>query len=522
MSLKERLKSSEILVAPGVYDGLTAAIAAEAGFEALYLSGAAVAYTRLGRPDIGLTSVTEMTETMALIRDRVDLPVIVDADTGFGNALNAQRTMRFYERTGASALQVEDQTFPKRCGHLSDKSLIPKGEMVGKIAAMADARASEETLIVARTDAVAVEGFDAALERANEWLAERFELPFSVVTDFDYPGHSRRRMHGLPTRSGQELVDRLRTACEAEAIDIVCNRRAVTLFRDGERITGVEVEGPDGTERIGCGTLVLACNGFGGNRDMVAAHMPDIEGAVWFGHDGNKGDAVHWGQALGTETLHLGAYQGHGNVATPHGILISWAVITSGGIQVNTDGRRFWDESQGYSEAARAVLAQPGGVAWAIFDARIAEIARQFQDFKDAEQVGAVLSAGSITELAETCGLPVDALKKTFGSIPKGGIDEFSRTFTEPSLEPPFMAVKVTGALFHTQGGLSVTSDARVKLKDGTITPNLFAAGGAAVGVSGSGDRGYLSGNGLLAAVVLGRIAGQHAAQQTRMELTDA
>ena len=178
MSLRKRLRAPEILIAPGVYDGLTAAIAAESGFEALYLSGAAVAYTRLGRPDIGLTSVTEMTETMALIRDRVDLPVIVDADTGFGNALNAQRTMRLYERAGASALQVEDQTFPKRCGHLSDKSLIPMGEMVGKIAAMADARASEETLIVARTDAIAVEGFDAALERANAYVEAGADVLF--------------------------------------------------------------------------------------------------------------------------------------------------------------------------------------------------------------------------------------------------------------------------------------------------------------------------------------------------------
>ncbi len=178
MSLSVRLKASEILVAPGVYDGLTAAIAADAGFEALYLSGAAVAYTRLGCPDIGLTSVTEMTDTMALIRDRVDLPVIVDADTGFGNALNAQRTMRFYERAGASALQVEDQTFPKRCGHLSDKSLIPMGEMAGKIAAMADARVSEETLIIARTDAIAVEGFEAALERANAYVEAGADVLF--------------------------------------------------------------------------------------------------------------------------------------------------------------------------------------------------------------------------------------------------------------------------------------------------------------------------------------------------------
>ena len=170
MSLRTRLTDPRILVAPGVYDGLTAAIAEQAGFEALYLSGAAVAYTRLGRPDIGLTSVSEMADTMALIRDRVDLPVIIDADTGFGNALNAQRTMRTYERAGANALQVEDQTFPKRCGHLSDKSLIPAGEMVGKIAAMADARASDETLIIARTDAVAVEGFDAALDRAEAYV----------------------------------------------------------------------------------------------------------------------------------------------------------------------------------------------------------------------------------------------------------------------------------------------------------------------------------------------------------------
>ncbi|MBF9052076.1 carboxyvinyl-carboxyphosphonate phosphorylmutase [Roseobacter sp. HKCCD9010] len=178
MSLRARLKASEILVVPGVYDGLTSAIAAEAGFEALYLSGAAVAYTRLGRPDIGLISVTEMTETMSLIRDRVDLPVIVDADTGFGNALNAQRTMRFFERAGASALQVEDQTFPKRCGHLSDKSLIPMEEMTGKIAAIADARTSDETLIIARTDAIAVEGFDAALERANAYVAAGADVLF--------------------------------------------------------------------------------------------------------------------------------------------------------------------------------------------------------------------------------------------------------------------------------------------------------------------------------------------------------
>ncbi|MEX0280004.1 MAG: oxaloacetate decarboxylase [Arenibacterium sp.] len=178
MSLRSRLQKSSILVAPGIYDGLTAHLAEQAGFQALYLSGAAVAYTRLGRPDIGLTSVSEMTDTMALIADRVDLPVIIDADTGFGNALNAQRTMRQYERAGAAALQVEDQSFPKRCGHLKDKTLIAPAEMVGKIRAMADARANEETLIIARTDAIAVEGFEAALERAEMYLEAGADVLF--------------------------------------------------------------------------------------------------------------------------------------------------------------------------------------------------------------------------------------------------------------------------------------------------------------------------------------------------------
>jgi 2-methylisocitrate lyase-like PEP mutase family enzyme len=178
MSLRARLAEDRIVVAPGVYDGLTATLAAGASFEALYLSGAAVAYTRLGRPDIGLTSMSEMADTMALIRDRVDLPVIIDADTGFGNALNAQRTMRVYERAGASALQIEDQTYPKRCGHLADKSLIPAPEMAGKIRAMCDARANTETLVIARTDAIAVEGIEAALDRAESYLEAGADVLF--------------------------------------------------------------------------------------------------------------------------------------------------------------------------------------------------------------------------------------------------------------------------------------------------------------------------------------------------------
>lgn len=165
-NLRTQLSRPPIVVAPGIYDPLTALIATQAGFQTLYISGAAIAYSRLGRPDIGLVSISEVVETVSLIRDRVDANLIVDADTGYGNALNVERTVRLLERAGAGAIQIEDQSFPKRCGHLDDKSLVPATEMAGKIKAAVDARLSPDTLIIARTDAVAVEGFDAAIDRA--------------------------------------------------------------------------------------------------------------------------------------------------------------------------------------------------------------------------------------------------------------------------------------------------------------------------------------------------------------------
>jgi len=344
-----------------------------------------------------------------------------------------------------------------------------------------------------------------------EWLADSHGLPFSLVTDFDYPGHSRRRMHGLPTRSGQELIDTLRAQVEALDIPLICNRRANRLYSGGIRIFGAQLTLPDGsTETVGCDRLILACNGFGGNRAMVSEYMAEIDNAVWFGHDGNRGEAIHWGHALGAKTRHLGAYQGHGNVAHPHGILITWATITEGGVQVNTQGQRFWNESQGYSEAARAVLAQPDGVAWVVFDSRIADIARQFEDFKQAEKQGAVMTAETLEELAAKAGLPSDELSQTITEIPMDGVDLFGRTWGSTPLAPPFCAVKVTGALFHTQGGLEIDPlTAKVRRATQGTFDNLYAAGGAACGVSGAGDSGYLSGNGLLAAMTLGYIAGR-------------
>jgi flavocytochrome c len=372
-----------------------------------------------------------------------------------------------------------------------------------------------------KNDAAVVDAVAHGSAPLIEWLADRHGFPFEVIDNFNYPGHSAMRMHGLPTRTGQELINRLRAAAETNGITILTEAIADRLLVDKNgSIRGVELVRQDGgRETIGCKALILACNGYGGNPALVRELILEMADALYFGHPGNQGDAVTWGRALGAQLAQLGAYQGHGSVATPHNILITWAVIMQGGIQVNAEGRRFCDESRGYSEQAADVLRQPDGMAWDVFDGRIAAVARQFEDFRNAEQNGAVLRADSIEQLAELMRIPAAVFMAEWSEVEdlkaRGAQDRFGRTFApEQRCVAPFHAVKVTGALFHTQGGLAVDSDGRVKREDGTGFPNLFAAGGAAAGVSGSIAAGYLSGNGLLTATVLGQLAGKAAAKQ--------
>lgn len=196
-NLRQRLATKPILVAPGGYDALSVSLIERAGFEAAYLSGASIAYTRFGRPDIGLVGMSEVAEVITQIRDRVELPLIVDGDTGFGNALNVQRTVRAFERAGASAIQLEDQQSPKRCGHLSGKTLVTRREMVGKIRAACDARASGDFLIVGRTDALALEGLAAALDRADAYLEAGADVMFvEALPDLESMRQANRRFAG--------------------------------------------------------------------------------------------------------------------------------------------------------------------------------------------------------------------------------------------------------------------------------------------------------------------------------------
>ena len=425
---------------------------------------------------------------------------------------------------GQDVLVLERDAVPRGSTALSAGLIPAPGTRWQQTAGVVDSPELFGSDIVAKAhgepDPLLVKTVTEAIGPTLEWLADHYDLPFSLIEDFRYPGHSVCRMHGLPTRSGAELVDRLREAAAQAGVELLCDAYVTSLFAEPDgRVAGVEVERPDGSkERIGCVTLILACNGYGGNKDLVQRYIPELGNALYFGHDGNQGDALLWGQALGAGTRHLSGHQGHGSVAHPHGVLITWATITEGGLQVNLRGERFSDESHGYSEQAAVVLRQTEGLAWTIFDARIAGIARQFEDFRQAEALGAILTAETIEDLARQMSLPVETLKATFEEVNArkhaGGLDRFGRNFAgAPSLQSPYHAVRVTGALFHTQGGLVIDGDARVMRENGTALPNLFAVGGAACGVSGSKAEGYLSGNGLLSAVALGRVAGLAAAR---------
>jgi fumarate reductase flavoprotein subunit len=332
-------------------------------------------------------------------------------------------------------------------------------------------------------------------------------ITFEILDGFLYPGHSARRMHAVPERTGAALIAAMERTAMAAGADLLTEALVRELWLDGERIIGVGFERADGRlEYIACDVLILACNGFGGNLSMVRELLPPMADAAFGGHVGNDGSAIAWGRALGARLADLKAYQGHGSWVTPQGALMTWAFIMEGGVQINSQGRRFHNETQGYSEAAEFVLQQPGGMAWNVFDGPLLALARTFPDFVEAEKAGALRSAPDVAGLAALIGCDAAALAQTLAEVAPGRTDAFGRSF-QRSLQAPYFAVKVTGALFHTQGGLDVDARCHVMLDTGHPMPNLLAGGGAARGVSGDAVWGYLSGNGLLSALGGGWVA---------------
>lgn len=449
----------------------------------------------------------------------MDIPVVIVG--GGGTGLCAALAVR---DAGVDVLVIERDRQPLGTTSMSTGLIPAASSKAQKAKGVSDDAELFANDIIAKTkgkvDQALVRRLTEQSAQTVNWLMDDHDIALSLVEGFTYPGHSALRMHGMPSRSGSELMGALASACETAGVDILTDATVDALYvNSDDSIIAVAATRPDGGQDIiGCHALILACCGFAGNPEMVSQLIPELEHATFHGHPGNKGHAVKWGQQLGAALADMSAYQGHAGLAAGYGIPILWPLIAEGGVQVNRGGMRFANEASGYSEQAVKVLEQDGHVAWSIYDAKRHKVMEQFDDYQQAKAAGCLMTADTIEELAELANIDAAGLKEsieeTWAHVDSEELDRFGRSFAgKEKLAPPYYAVRVTGALFHTQGGVEVDGDARVLKTDGTPLPNLYAGGGAARGISGPSADGYLAGNGLMTATTLGRLAGEHAAK---------
>jgi fumarate reductase flavoprotein subunit len=311
----------------------------------------------------------------------------------------------------------------------------------------------------------------------------------------------------------------VRQARRSDLVDVLAPARLVDVVMGDDGVEAAVIETPNGQEHVPTRGVLLATNGFGAAKDLVKAHIPEIADAEYYGSEGSTGDALRIGERLGAGTAYLDAYQGHGALAMPAATLAGWATVMHGGFLVDRGGRRFGDETTGYSEFAAIELEKAGGAAWIVVDRRIDEACSVFQDYRDTVASGAVKWGDSVAEVAAAAGVDADGLATTLAQTVAyaggGEVDPFGRTYWERPLEEPVGLIGVKPALFHTQGGLMVDEHARVLRPDGSALPGLYASGGAAMGISGHGPGGYLAGNGLLPAFGLAYLCADHMATRS-------
>lgn len=366
-------------------------------------------------------------------------------------------------------------------------------------------------------DAPRVEALTNSAAKVLEWLTQQYKIRFDLVEGVA-PGHSLPRMHALADRGGATLLSSLYSALGTHGVRMETSAHVTDLVvDDAQRVRGVRYQRNGQLHTVGCASLILACNGFAGNSALVTQHLPDVRALPFAGHEGSQGDALLWGDALGAKLADIDGFLAHGAVVLAHRLPLPWSLMTEGAVQVNRDGERFINEHEGYSESALFVLAQPGAVAFMIYDERVHEIGLTMPNYATAVTSRIIKRGTTLRDLADQLGIQREGLEATIALVNAlafdDAADEFGREFRGTQmLLGPYYGVPVTAALLGTEGGLATDAAGRVLRKDGTPFANLLAAGGAARGVSGDAAGGYLEGNGLLSAVVGGYIAGTTAA----------
>lgn len=451
--------------------------------------------------------------------DRVPVLVLGGGACGLSAALAVR------ER-GLRAVVLERTAEPQGSTSMSSGLIPAAGSALQRAAGIDDSVQRLIDDIAQRTggtaDPAVTRACAAAAGPVIDWLAGRWGVPLEFAPNWEALGHSRSRMHRVPGGAGDDLMRHLVAAARGAGVDIVGEAHVTALFvaPDGT-LAGARAEMAGGGLRdVACTTMILATSGFGANSEMVREFLPEIAGAAYYGWDYNMGDAVRWGRALGAQLGDMDAYQGHPALADPQRISLHFEGIVAGGVQVNARGERFYDEADNPSSGGVHVLRQPGKFAFVVYGQDHYAEALTRKRTQIADDMGAIMHESTVAGLADRMGVPAAALEATLRETERlaaqGQPDRFGRRFPPGHrMRPPFHAIRVRGALFHTQGGLAVDGSARVLRSDGTPFANLFAGGGAARGISGAGARGYLPGNGLLTALCLGRIAGDTAAFQS-------
>ncbi|MGA1797224.1 FAD-dependent oxidoreductase [Sphingomonas sp. 4RDLI-65] len=427
---------------------------------------------------------------------------------------------------GAAVLLIEQDARPMGSTGMSQGLFCAAGTKAQAAAGIDDDGETFLADIMAKTrgqtDPVLARTLAFGSGPAADWLIETHGLPWAVDRGFRPAyGNSRFRVHGWRGHGGVDMVPLLHQKLAEAGVDVLLQARLTDVIADPDgRVRGVEIARPDGSvERIGCDTLILASGGFAANHAMVAKFMPEMATARNNGHEGSQGIAVTLAGKLGGALADMGSYQGYAMLTEPQGISVPPGVLVEGGVIVNVEGQRFTDETADIAGMVHPVMAQPGGHCWVIFDAGIEARCGYIPETKALVALNAAKAADDVAGLAaQICVDPATlaaTLAEARAAQASGIADAQGRTWgddTPPA--PAYRALKVVGAIYHTQGGLRIDGEARVVREDGSALPNVFAGGGAARSVSGPAHWGYLPAMGLCTAITLGRIAGDTAARQ--------